>query len=101
MCARALPGGNEVLGQVDADRCSCDRDMAVARPVQLAADLYLRSRHLPDLVDLSALAADDRADQLRGRMRQTGLEIFQLMFSLSSTFVLTGEHTEVENLKPR
>ena len=69
MCARALPGGNEVLGQVDADRCSCDRDMAVARPVQLAADLDLRTRHLPDLVDLSALAADDRADQLRGEQR--------------------------------
>lgn len=72
MCARALPGGNEVLGQVDADRCSCDHDMAVARPVQLAADLYLRSRHLPDLVDLSALAADDRADQLRENRGRDG-----------------------------
>lgn len=71
-CSRALPGGNEVLGQVDADRRSCDRDMAVARPVQLAADLDLRPRHLPDLVDLSALAADDRADQLRENRGRDG-----------------------------
>lgn len=62
---RASPGGNEVLGQVDADRRSRDRDVAVARPVQLAADLDLSPRHLPDLVDLGALAADDGADQLR------------------------------------
>ena len=56
---QVLPGGNEVLGQVDADRRSCDSDMAVSRPVQLAADLDLSSGHLPDLVDLSALTADD------------------------------------------
>lgn len=60
----ALPGGNEVLGQVDADWCSCDSDMTVTCPVQLAADLDLSSWHLPDLVDLSALTANDRADQL-------------------------------------
>lgn len=38
-----LPGGNEVLGQVDADWCSCDGDMPVACPIQLAADLDLSS----------------------------------------------------------
>lgn len=64
-----LPGGNEVLGQVDADRRPCDGHMAVARPVQLAADLDLSSRHLPDLVDLGSLTADDRADQLRQSKR--------------------------------
>lgn len=66
---RALPGGNEVLGQVDADRRPCDGDVAVARAVQLAADLDLSPRHLPDLVDLSALTADDGADQLQGGER--------------------------------
>lgn len=59
MCHWTLPGGNEVLGQVDADRCSCDSDMTITRPVQLAADLDLSSRYLPDLVDLSALTAND------------------------------------------
>lgn len=66
-----LPGGNEVLGQVDADRCSCDSDMTVTCSVQLAANLDLSSRHLPDFVDLSSLAADDRADQLRESKGET------------------------------
>lgn len=61
-CSLGLPGGNEVLGQVDADRCSCDGDMPVTRPIQLTPDLDLSSRHLPDLVDLSTLTADDGAD---------------------------------------
>lgn len=64
-CPPALPGGNEVLGQVDADRRSRDGDVAVARPVQLAPDLDLGSGHLPDLVDLGSLTADDRTDELR------------------------------------
>lgn len=68
-----LPGGNEVLGQVDADRRPCDGHMTVARPIQLAADLDLSSRHLPDLVDLGSLTADDRADQLRRSERQDGV----------------------------
>lgn len=68
-----LPGGNEVLGQVYADRRPCDGHMTVARPVQLAADLDLSSRHLPDLVDLGSLTADDRADQLRRSERQDGV----------------------------
>ena len=42
-CCRVSPGGNEVLGQVDVDRRSCDSDMAVTCPVQLAADLDLRA----------------------------------------------------------
>lgn len=70
-CSLGLPGGNEVLGQVDADRCSCDSDMSVTCPVQLAADLDLSSRHLPDLVDLSPLTADDRADQLQRSRGET------------------------------
>ncbi len=45
--------------------------MAVTCPVQLAADLDLSSWHLPDLVDLSALTADDRADQLRNNRGET------------------------------
>lgn len=61
-CLPGLPGGNEVLGQVDADRCSRDGDVAVACPVQLAPDLDLGSGHLPDLVDLGSLTADDRTD---------------------------------------
>lgn len=61
-CVLDLPGGNEVLGQVDADRRSRDGDVAVACPVQLAPDLDLSSGHLPDLVDLGSLAADDRTD---------------------------------------
>lgn len=39
--------------------------MTVTCSVQLAANLDLGSRHLPDFVDLSSLAADDRADQLQ------------------------------------
>ncbi|KAG7228187.1 hypothetical protein INR49_013350 [Caranx melampygus] len=69
ICYWASPGGNEVLGQVDADGCSCYGDVAVGRPVQLAADLDLSSRHLPDLVDLSALTTNDRADQLQKKDR--------------------------------
>lgn len=65
VCHWALPGGNEVLGQVDAHWCSCDSDMAIACPVQLAPDFNLSSWHLPDLVDLSALTTNDRANQLR------------------------------------
>jgi len=56
---RALPGGDEVLGQVDADGRARDGDVPVAGAVQLAADLDLRARHLPDLIDLGALAPDD------------------------------------------
>lgn len=67
---RVLPRGNEVLGQIDADRCSCDGDMTVTCSVQLAADLDLSSGHLPDLVDLSALPAYDRADQLKGEKKE-------------------------------
>lgn len=61
----ALPGGDEVLGQVDTDWCASDGDVSVIGSVQLAADLYLSPRHLPDLIDLSALSADDRAYQLQ------------------------------------
>lgn len=75
-CHWLLPGGNEVLGQVDADRCSCDSDMTVTCPVQLAADLDLSSWHLPDLIDLSALTADDRADQLQKEQRRGRISQF-------------------------
>lgn len=78
-CPLCLPGGNEVLGQVDADRCSCDGNMTVARPVQLTADLDLSSRHLPDLVDLGSLTADDRADQLQGSRGRTEESIKELI----------------------
>ena len=55
----ALPGGDEVLGQVDADGSARDGDVAVAGAIELAADLDLGSRHLADLIDLGALAPDD------------------------------------------
>lgn len=71
-CWPGLPGGNEVLGQVDADRRSRDGDVAVACPVQLAPDLDLGSGHLPDLVDLGSLTADDRTDELRRSRGEAG-----------------------------
>ena len=75
-CSAALPGGNEVLGQVDADRCSCNSDMTVACPVQLAADLDLSSRHLPDLIDLGSLTADYRANQLQESRVETDQSVW-------------------------
>ena len=64
---KCLPGSDQVLSQVDGDRRAGDGDVTVAGAVDLTADLDLGARHLPDLVYLGALAADDRADQLRGR----------------------------------
>lgn len=72
----SLPGGDEVLGEVDADRGAGDGDVPVTSAVQLAADLDLSAWHLPDFVDLGALSADDWADELwkvktvRGKKRQ-------------------------------
>lgn len=54
-----LPRGDQVLSQVDGDRCPCDGDVTVAGAVDLTADLDLSPRHLPDLVYLGALATDD------------------------------------------
>ncbi|KAG9339646.1 hypothetical protein JZ751_023292, partial [Albula glossodonta] len=50
-----LPGSDEVLSQADADWRTGDGDVPVAAAVELAADLDLRSGHLPDLADLGAL----------------------------------------------
>lgn len=51
---------------MDGDGRAADADVALAAAVHLAADLDLSARNLPDLVDLGALTADDRANQLRG-----------------------------------
>lgn len=77
----ALPGGDEVLGQVYADWCACNGDVTVTGPVQLAANLDLSPRHLPDLIDLSALPADDRAYQLQEIDRQTDGQLYAVDIS--------------------
>ena len=41
--------------------------MSVAGAVQLAADLDLRPRNLPDLVDFGALPANDGSNKLHQR----------------------------------
>lgn len=83
MCHWALPGGNEVLGQVDAHWCSCDSDMAITCPIQLAPDFNLSSWHLPDLVDLSTLTTNDRANQLQeDRVKTDQVSLMEKLISM-------------------
>ena len=63
----ALPGSDEVLGKVNADWSASDGDVSVTCSIQLTANLDLSPRHLPDLIDLGALTADDGAYQLGER----------------------------------
>lgn len=70
-----LPGIDQVLGQADAGVGAGDGDLPVGGALHRVGDLDLSARHLTDLVDLGALAADDAADELRERktaMAQTG-----------------------------
>ena len=59
-----LPGVDEVLGQADAGGRARDGHLAVGRAVNRIGNLDLSARHLPDLIDLGALAANDASDQL-------------------------------------
>lgn len=58
------PGVDEVLCQTDAGRRAGDGDLAVGRSIHWIRNLDLGARHLPDLVDLGSLAADDAPDEL-------------------------------------
>lgn len=62
----SLPWSDEVLSQVDGDRCAGDGDVTVTGAVDLTANLDLSPRYLSDLVYLGALPPDDWADQLWG-----------------------------------
>ena len=59
-----LPGIDEVLGQANAGGRAGDGHLAVGGAIHRVGNLDLSARHLPDLIDLGALAADDASDQL-------------------------------------
>lgn len=59
------PGVDEVLRETDASRGAGDGDLAVGRAVHRISDLDLGTRHLPDLIDLGPLAADDAPNKLK------------------------------------
>lgn len=59
------PRVDEVLCQTDTGRCACDGDLAVRWSIDWIRNLDLGSWHLPDLVDLGSLAADDAPNKLQ------------------------------------
>ena len=64
MLLMILPGIDEVLGQTDAGGRACDGDLAVSRSIHWICNLDLGAWHLPDLIDLCSLAANDAPNQL-------------------------------------
>ena len=58
MPGEGLPGVDEVLGQADVGRGSCNGDLALRRTLHGVSNFDLRPRHLSDLVDLGSLAPD-------------------------------------------
>lgn len=62
-----LPGVDEVLCQADAGRWASDGDLAIGWSIHWICNLDLGTRHLPDLVDLGPLAANDAPNKLQWR----------------------------------
>lgn len=58
------PCVDEVLRQTDAGRWACDGDLAVSWSIHWICNLDLGTWHLPDLIDLGSLAADDAPNKL-------------------------------------
>lgn len=61
---RGEPGVDEVLGQADAGGGASDGDLPIRGALHRVGDLDLSPRHLPDLIDLGTLTADDAPDQI-------------------------------------
>lgn len=68
-----LPGCDEVLSQSDADWGACDGHVTFSRTFRLVPNLDMRSRHLPNLTDFAALAANDAANELSRRQERISL----------------------------
>lgn len=64
-----LPGVDEVLGDADAGRRACDRDLAHGWTISGTGNFDVSSRDLANLIDLTALSSNYAANKLeKGRM---------------------------------
>ena len=61
---RVLPGINEVLSHTDARWRACDRDLAHGGSISGAGYFDVSSWYLANLIDLTALSANNAANEL-------------------------------------
>lgn len=61
-----LPSIDEVLGDADAGRRACDRDLAHSWAISGAGNFDVSSRNLANLIDLAALSSNYAANKLDG-----------------------------------
>ncbi len=64
---KVLPRTDEVLSHADVGWGACDGDVAHCRTVCGPGNFDLGTRHLANLIDLTALSANDAAYELRDR----------------------------------